>query len=117
MVQLENLQLAANAASSAVNTWGPLLINHLHDISARAQEIALHGVHHDAVVALAAAQVQTEHDLRAMEPGFPMADDLEMHKELIEDFDNAAAAIVDITPAQDVVNKVFDQFVLRADDE
>ena len=59
-------------------------------------------------MALAMAQVQTKHDLRTMDPGFPMADDLDMHKELIKDFDDAAAAIVDITPAQDVVNKVFD---------
>ena len=43
-----------------------------------------------------------------MEPGFPMADFLDMHEELIEDFDDDAAAIVDITPAQDVVNKVLD---------
>ena len=43
-----------------------------------------------------------------MEPIFPMADDPNMHKELIEDFDDNAAAIVDITPAQDVVNRVFD---------
>ena len=54
------------------------------------------------------AQVQTRHDLRPVEPGFPMADDLDMHKELIEDFNDATAAIVDITPVQDVVNKVFD---------
>ena len=37
-----------------------------------------------------------------------MADDPYMHKELIEDFDDAVVAIVDVTPAQDVVNKVFD---------
>ena len=43
-----------------------------------------------------------------MESGIPMADDPDMHKELIEDFDDATVAIVDITPAQDVVNKVFD---------
>jgi hypothetical protein len=43
-----------------------------------------------------------------MEPGFPMADDPDMHDDLIEDFDDVTAAIVDITPAQDVVNKVFD---------
>ena len=43
-----------------------------------------------------------------MELGFLMADDPDMHKELIKDFDDTAAAIVDITPAQDVVNKVFD---------
>ena len=39
-----------------------------------------------------------------MEPGFPMVDDLEMH----EDFNDVAAAIVDFTSAQDVINKVFD---------
>ena len=54
------------------------------------------------------AQVQTGHDLRTMELGFPMANDPNMHKELIEDFDDATTAIVDVTPAQDVVNKVFD---------
>ena len=58
-------------------------------------------------MALAAVQVQTGHDLRTIEPGFPMADDPYMHKELIEDFDDAVVAIVDVTPAQDVVNKVF----------
>ena len=42
-----------------------------------------------------------------MELGFPMADDPNMHKELIEGFDDAATAIVDLTPAQDVVNEVF----------
>ena len=43
-----------------------------------------------------------------MESGFLMADDLNMHEELIEDFDDAAVAIVDITSTQDVINKVFD---------
>ena len=60
------------------------------------------------MVALAAVQVQTGHDLHAMELGFPMVDDPNMHEELIEDFDDGAAAIVDITLAQDIVNKVFD---------
>ena len=57
---------------------------------------------------MASVMVQTEHDLRTMEPGFPKADDPNMHRELIEDFDDDAAAIVDITPAQDVMNKIFD---------
>ena len=43
-----------------------------------------------------------------MEPGFPMADDPDMHKELIEEFIDAAEAIVDITSALDVINHVFD---------
>jgi len=43
-----------------------------------------------------------------MEPGFPMGDNLELHEELIEDFDDATEAIVDIISAQDVRNNVFD---------
>ena len=42
-----------------------------------------------------------------MEPGFPMADDPSMHEDLIEDFEDAATAIVDIASAQDLVNRVF----------
>ena len=56
-VQLESLHLAANVAVDAVNAWGSLIDSHLHDIPARVQEIALHGVHHGASVALTAAQV------------------------------------------------------------
>ena len=63
MVQLENLRLAANVATAAVNARGPLLINRLHDIPARAHEIAIHGIRRGAAVALAATQVQTGHDL------------------------------------------------------
>ena len=93
---------------AAIHTRGPLLINCLHDIPAHAQEISLHGICRSAAVALAVAQVQIGHDLHTMELAFLMANDPDMHKELIEDFDDAAAAIVDITPAKGIVNKVFD---------
>ena len=43
-----------------------------------------------------------------METSFPMGDGLEEHEDLIEEFVVAAETIVDITSAQDVVNKVFD---------
>ena len=43
-----------------------------------------------------------------METGFLMGDGPEEHKELIEEFVDAAEAIVDITSAQDVVNNVID---------
>ena len=55
MVQLESLQLAANAAMDVINARGPLINVHLHDILARIQEIALHGVRHGASMALAVA--------------------------------------------------------------
>ena len=99
MVQLENLQLTANVAMMAVNARGPLLNNRLHDLSARIQEITLHDIDRGSAVALAMAQVQTGHDLCTMELGFPMADDPNMHEDLIKDFDDATAVIVDITLA------------------
>ena len=43
-----------------------------------------------------------------METGFLMGDSPEEHEDLLEEFIMAAEAIVDITSAQDVVNKVFD---------
>ena len=106
-MQLESLQLAANAATNAVNAQGPLINAHLHDVPAYVQEIALHGVRHGVSVALAVAQVQTRYELYAMETGFPMGDGPEENEDLIEEFVIAAEAIVDITSAQDVVNKVF----------
>ena len=107
-VLLESLQLAANVAVDAVNAWGSLINVRLQDIPARVQEIALHGFHHGASVALTAAHVQTGYKLHAMETGFPMGDGPEEHEDLKEEFVVAAEAIVDITSAQDVVDKVFD---------
>ena len=97
-----------NAVADAVNARGSLINTRLQDIPVRVQEIALHGARHSASVALTAAQVQTEHDLHTMEVGFPTDDGPEGHEDLIEDFTVAAEAIMDTTPAQDVVNKVFD---------
>ena len=52
--------------------------------------------------------MQTGHDLHAMEVGFPIGNGPKGHEDLIEDFTIVVEAIVDITSAQDVVNKVFD---------
>ena len=43
-----------------------------------------------------------------METGFPLGDGPEEHEDLLEEFVMVAEAIVDITSARDVVNKVFD---------
>ena len=43
-----------------------------------------------------------------MEASFPMGDGPEGHEDLLEEFVIAAEAVVDITFAQDIVNKVFD---------
>ena len=91
-----------------VNAWGSLIDARLQDISACVLEIALHGVRYSASVALTTVQVQTRHDLTTMEVGFPIGDGPKGHEDLIKEFIVAAEAIVDITSAQDVVNKVFD---------
>ena len=59
-------------------------------------------------VALTAAQVQIGHELHAMETGFPIGDGPKEHEDLLKEFVMVAEAIVNITSAQDVVNKVFD---------
>ena len=74
----------------------------------RVREIALHDVCHGVAVALTAAQVQTRYEPHAMETGFPMGDGPEEHEDLLKEFIVAVEAVVDITSAQDVVNKVFD---------
>ena len=89
--------MVANVAVDAVNARGPLINAHLHDVPHCIQEIALHGVRHGASVALTAVQVQTGHDLHAMEVGFPISDGPEGHEDLIEEFIVAVEAIVDIT--------------------
>ena len=47
-----------------------------------------------------------------METGFLMGDGPEEHEDLLEEFIMVVEAIVDITSAQDVVNKVFDRLYL-----
>ena len=59
-------------------------------------------------MALTAVQIQIGYELYAMEIGFPVGDGPEEHEDLLEEFIMAAEAIMDITSAQDVVNKVFD---------
>ena len=108
MVQLESLQLAANVATNTINARGSPINACLHDILTHVEEIALHDVRHGAAVVLTVVQVQTGYELHTMETSFPMGDSPEEHEDLLEEFIVAVEAIVDITPAQDVVNKVFD---------
>ena len=53
--ELEALQLARNNAIRALNAQGDLLANCLQDIPVCTGQIALHGVHHGATVALTIA--------------------------------------------------------------
>ena len=50
-------------------------------------------------MALPTVQVQTGHELHAMETDFPVGDGPEEHEDLLEEFTLAVEAVVDITSA------------------
>ena len=76
-----------------VNTRGVVPVVRLHDILNHVREVALHGVHHGATMALAAAQVHSSHDLRllprgALATGYPRD-----YEHLVEDFSDVANSV------------------------
>ena len=95
-------------AIDVVNARGSSIDACLQDVLIHVWEIALHGVCRGAAVALTVAQVRTGYEIHAMEIGLSMGDGPKEHEDLLKEFTMAAGAIVDITSAQDVVNKVFD---------
>ena len=79
----------------------------LQDVSVCAREVALHDVRHGATVALAIAQVRSGHDLHLLQPGFLDGKDPDIHQELVDDFEGATVAIVHITLAEGIINRIF----------
>jgi hypothetical protein len=79
----------------------------MQDVPNRAREIALHGVRHGAVVALAMVQVRSRYELQLLPHGFLATNCPKDHESLVEDFSNAANTIAFSSSAKDIVNKVF----------
>jgi hypothetical protein len=100
----EAIQLVMNNATGPLNARGDLLANCLLDIPVRAREIALHGVRLGTAVALTIAQVNSEHELRWLQPSFAKGDD---HHELVEDFIGHTEAVVNTSSAEVIMNNVF----------
>ena len=90
-----------------VNARGAVLVVRLHDIPNRVREVALHGIRHGAVTALATAQARYGHNLRLLPHGFSDVVPPEDHERLIEEFFSAANSIAFNTLADDVVSKLF----------
>ena len=99
--------MAAEHVVGFINARGAILVVHLHDIPNRVREVALHGVRHGAVMALASAQIHSGHELRFLPHGFLAAAHPEDCERLIEDFFSAANSIAFIFQANDIVAKVF----------
>ena len=79
----------------------------LHDILNHVREVALHGIHHGAAMALAAAQAHYGHELRLLPHDFLATEQPRDHERLVEDFFDAANSIALTSQADDIVNKVF----------
>ena len=105
--ELAALREAALIAVNDVNIGGVLLEDHLWAMLARIRMVALSGVHHGAVLALAMAQLRFGHDLHLLEPSFPIGTNKEEKEELTGDFTAAAEAIVAATHTGDVVLAAF----------
>ena len=90
-----------------VNARGAVPVVRLHDIPNHVREVALHGVHHGAAMALAAAQAYSGHNLHLLPHGFLDTAHPGEHERLVEDFSSAANSIAFNTLADDIVSKVF----------
>jgi hypothetical protein len=85
------------------------VVEHLNDIAPRAEEIALHGIRAGAVAALAAAQLRHGVQLAdSLTPTFVEECMDEGFNQLVEEFADCANTVADVTPAEDIVNKVFE---------
>ena len=73
-----------------VNARGAVPMVRLHDITNHVKEVALHGVHHGAAMALAAAQAYSGHNLHLLLHNFLDAVHPGEHECLVEDFSSAA---------------------------
>ena len=80
-----------------VNARGAVPVVRLHDILNHVREVALHGVHHGATMALASVQAHSGHELWFLPHGFPAVAYPGDYELLIEDFSSAANSIAFIS--------------------
>ena len=85
--ELAALREVALIAVNDMNTGGVLCEDRLWAMPAWVRTVALSGVRHGAALALAVAQLHSGHDLRLLEPSFPVGADEE--EELTGDFTDA----------------------------
>ena len=77
---MERLRSAAEYAAGFVNARGAVSVVCLYNVPNRVREVALHGVHHGAAMALAVAQTRSSHELRLLPHGFPATNHPEDHE-------------------------------------
>ena len=105
--QVQALHAAAYTATEAVNARGGTIAARLQDIPNRIQEIAGHGVHQGAAMALAVVQTLSGNDLRTLHPIFPEGEAREEFNELVDDLGMVATAITEDVRLDAVISNVF----------
>ena len=101
------LEIAANTFTTAVNAVGATPEERLQHSFVRVGEIAHHDVNHGVVQDMTATSAQLDQDLTLMDPGFPADFNKAAFPNAITGFAQHAQAIVNLTPAQDIIQKVF----------
>jgi hypothetical protein len=76
----------------------------LLDIPGCVRDTVEHGVHHRATVTLATSLVRSGHELHHL-VGFSKGEGAANHEGLVEDFDEAADAVVAKVPAEEVIHE------------
>jgi hypothetical protein len=108
-VRLDELLPAIANATSAVNACDGTTVEHLNEIEPYVEEIAIHGVRAGAAGALATAQLRHGVQLvDSLTPTFIEECMDEGFDELVEEFADRVNVVADVTPAEDIVNKVFE---------
>ena len=92
-----------------MNAHGDTVAARLWDIPRRVREVAGHGDHRGAAVALATAQYQSGHDFLQVEPvHLPLGgEDWWAFKELADDMEMAATAISEDISIEVIIGNVF----------
>ena len=90
-----------------VNAQGDTVAARLQDIPNRVQEVAGHGVHRGATVALAMVQTLSGNDLRTLHPIFPEGEEREEFEELADDLGVVATAIAEDVSLDAVISNIF----------
>jgi hypothetical protein len=85
-----------------MHAWGECPDERLLDIPEHVRDVVEYGVHHGAIIALAAAHVRSGHELRYL-VGFPEGEGVANHERLIKDFAKAANAVAAEVPTEEVI--------------
>jgi len=106
--QIQALHIAAANATDAMNARGDTVVTRLQDVRNRVREIASHGVHRGATVAIAVVQTMSGADCRTFHPVFPVGEEPEDFYELVDDLSIVADAVVEEVSLDAVISNVFD---------